>query len=312
MIEFHTIGLQDKPWMDAALARGEDHRGCEYGFSSLYLWRKAYQHEVGEADGFLVVRLRGPLGHAYLYPTGGTDRTALLRDLSLDAAERGERFRLTGMDADQAAELERRYPGRFVITAERDSYDYLYDIDRLADLPGKKLHNKRNHISYFTKTWEDWRFEPLCRDNLDECLAMDRDWYLQSREREGAEEAQDLNYENGAIRDAVNHFEELGMEGGLIRVEGKVVAFTMGDPLGKDCYDVHFEKAYGDMRGAYPIINQEFARYVREKHPEVRWLNREDDMGVPGLRKAKESYYPDQMVEKYSAVLPEVDETLAK
>ena len=82
-----------------------------------------------------------------------------------------------------------------------------------------------------------------------------------------------------------------------------MVAFTMGDPLSSDTYDVHFEKAYGEMQGAYAIINREFARWIRTNHPDIRYLNREDDMGVPGLRKAKESYYPDLMVEKHAAVL---------
>ena len=95
----------------------------------------------------------------------------------------------------------------------------------------------------------------------------------------------------------------LGLEGGLIRVYGEVVAFTIGDRLSADTYDVHFEKAYGELQGAYAMINREFARWVREHHPEVKYLNREDDMGVPGLRKAKESYYPDLLVEKHTAIL---------
>ena len=100
----------------------------------------------------------------------------------------------------------------------------------------------------------------------------------------------------------MEHYAALGLEGGLLRAEGRVIAFTMGDKLCSDTYDVHFEKAYGEIQGAYAVINREFARWVRAHHPEIRYLNREDDMGVEGLRRAKESYYPDQMVEKYAAV----------
>ena len=101
----------------------------------------------------------------------------------------------------------------------------------------------------------------------------------------------------------MEHYHELGLEGGLIRVYGEVVAFTMGDMLCADTFDVHFEKAYGELQGAYAMINREFARQVRARHPEIKYLNREDDMGVEGLRKAKQSYYPDLMVEKHTAVM---------
>ena len=132
---------------------------------------------------------------------------------------------------------------------------------------------------------------------------MDKEWYRRSMVREGLAEERDLGDEGRALRLSMEHYHALGLEGGLIRVYGEVVAFTMGDLLSSDTYDVHFEKAYGELQGAYAMINREFARRVRQRHPQVRYLNREDDMGVEGLRKAKESYYPDLMVEKYSAAL---------
>lgn len=132
---------------------------------------------------------------------------------------------------------------------------------------------------------------------------MDKQWYLRSLSREGEAEERDLGDEGIALRTAMEYYDQLGLEGGLIRVYGEVVAFTMGDFLTRDTFDVHFEKAYSELQGAYAMINREFARWVRAKHPEIKYLNREDDMGVEGLRKAKESYYPDLMVEKYAAVL---------
>ena len=112
-----------------------------------------------------------------------------------------------------------------------------------------------------------------------------------------------LGDEGSGLGTAMGGYGELGPEGGLIRVYGEVVAFTIGDRLSADTYDVHFEKAYGELQGAYAMINREFARWVRARHPEIRYLNREDDMGVEGLRKAKQSYYPDLMVEKHTAVM---------
>ena len=200
------------------------------------------------------------------------------------------------------AELEEFFPGQFTFTADRDGYDYLYEIDRLADLGGKRLHAKRNHINRFMENNPSWTYEEITPESLGECLAMDKEWYRRSLSREGEAEERDLGDEGVALRQAMEHYQALGLEGGLIRVYGEVVAFTMGDLLNSDTYDVHFEKAYGELQGAYAMINREFARWVRGRHPNVRYLNREDDMGVEGLRKAKESYYPDQMVEKHTAM----------
>ena len=137
---------------------------------------------------------------------------------------------------------------------------------------------------------------------------MNRDWNRLYRNRDtedGAPEDETLRDEGHALARAFRYYEDLGLSGLLLRTEGKVAAFTMGSPITPDTFDIHFEKAYSEMQGAYPLINREFARWIRARWPEVRYLNREDDMGVEGLRKAKESYYPDLMVEKHSAIRKE-------
>ena len=104
-----------------------------------------------------------------------------------------------------------------------------------------------------------------------------------------------------ALELAFRNFDTLGLEGGLLRVNGEVVAFTIGEKQNADTYTVHFEKAFPEVQGAYPMINREFVRYITKLHPEMLYINREDDMGMENLRKAKRSYYPDLMVEKYMA-----------
>jgi len=301
MIEFHTPELNDKPWVDKLLAQGEAW-GCEYSFTNLYTWQKTYQFQIAPVEGHLGVRLWGGLGHSYLYPAGSGSIEAAIAALGRDAAERGEDFRMVCLSGEQREDLERRFPGGFDFVADRDSFDYLYDIQRLADLPGKKLHNKRNHISALERQFPGWTFEEITPACLEECLRMDEEWRRRSQGREGAEGELTLDSEDAALHTAIEHFQALGLEGGLLRVYGEVVAFTIGEPLNPWCYDVRFEKAYNELRGAYPLINREFARWVRKKHPDIQFLNREDDMGVPGLRKAKESYYPDRMVENHSAI----------
>lgn len=304
MLEFREPQLSDKPWVDDLLRRS-DNRGCEYNFTNLYAWQDAYHHKFARMGDFLLVHLCGGVGCSYLYPAGSGDVKAVIEALREHAGERGQPLRLVCLTHEQTEELERLYPGKFAFDADRDGYDYLYEIERLADLEGKKLHNKRNHCNRFIDNNPDWTFEEITPATLPECLEMDREWYRRSMLREGAAEEQDLGNEGRALRLAMDHFEELGLEGGLIRVFGEVVAFTMGDSLSSDTFDLHFEKAYGELQGAYAMINREFAKWVREHHPNIRYLNREDDMGVEGLRKAKESYYPDLMVEKHSAVWKE-------
>lgn len=300
MIEFHKPQLTDKPWVDELLRRA-DHRGCEYNFTNLFVWSDAYDQRIARVGDFLVTRLCGSLGCSYIYPAGAGDIAPVLAALEQDAAERGAPLHLVCLTQPQVRELDSLFPGRFTFEADRDGFDYLYDIDRLADLGGKKLHAKRNHINRFVENNPSWVYEDITPESLPECLEMDKEWYRRSMVREGLAEERDLGDEGRALRLAMEHYHDLGLEGGLIRVYGEVVAFTMGDLLSSDTYDVHFEKAYGELQGAYAMINREFARRVRQRHPQVRYLNREDDMGVEGLRKAKESYYPDLMVEKYSA-----------
>ena len=300
MIDFRTPQPSDKAWVDALLAQA-DYRGCDYNFTNLFVWSRAYGQEIAQVNGFLVTHLCGRMGCSYMYPAGSGDLAAAIDILAREADERRQPLRLVCLTTRQMEELDRLMPGRFAYEADRDGFDYLYDIDRLADLTGKKLHAKRNHINRFMDNNPSWVYEEITPQTLPECLEMDQEWYRRSMVREGAAEERDLGDEGIALRTAMDHYHALGLEGGLIRVYGEVVAFTMGDRLNSDTYDVHFEKAYGELQGAYAMINREFARWVRAKHPNVRYLNREDDMGVEGLRKAKESYSPDRMVEKYAA-----------
>ena len=301
MIDFHPPRLEEKPWVDELLRRA-DYRGCDYNFTNLFVWSRAYHQEIARVDDFLVTHVCGRMGCSFMFPAGGGDLASVIRKLEEEAAGRGEPLRLVCLTPRQMAELEEFFPGQFTFTADRDGYDYLYEIDRLADLGGKRLHAKRNHINRVMENNPSWTYEEITPESLGECLAMDKEWYRRSLAREGEAEERDLGDEGVALRQAMEHYQALGLEGGLIRVYGEVVAFTMGDLLNSDTYDVHFEKAYGELQGAYAMINREFARWVRGRHPNVRYLNREDDMGVEGLRKAKESYYPDQMVEKHTAM----------
>ena len=300
MIEFHTPVPADKPWVDELLGRC-NYRGCDYNFTNLFVWQRAYGFELGRLGDFLAVRVRSRVGHSYMYPAGSGDIAGAVQALAEDAAARGEPLRLVCVTRRQMAELEEFFPGRFEYTADRDGYDYLYDIDRLADLGGKKLHAKRNHIHRFDEQFPDWLFEPITPANIPECLDLERAWSARRQLDEPETGEETLSEETIAVIEALYQMESLALEGGLIRAGGRPVAFSLGSLTTPACFDVHFEKADGDIQGAYAVINREMARMVRDRHPQVKWLNREDDLGLEGLRKAKLSYYPDLLLEKFTA-----------
>ena len=304
MIDFRDPEIQDRDWVERCF-RASGNLGCEYSFATLFLWSATYRQQVARMGDFVLERLLGEPGAGYLFPAGSGPLEPALSALEADAAERGEPCRFFCVTPEQKELLEAARPGRYRLEPDRNGWDYLYQAERLASLPGKKLQAKRNHIHRFTDRFPDWRVEEITVDNLAECAEMDLEWnrrYRSLPDSDPEREAQSRLDERHALSRAFAHYGELGLFGLLLRAEGRLVAFTMGSPIGADTFDIHFEKAYGEIQGAYPMINREFARWIREHYPQVRYLNREDDMGLEGLRRSKNSYYPDRMVEKYLAV----------
>ena len=298
MIDFHRLTLEQKDAYEAMLpACGQ--RGCEYAFANLYLWGRqlaAFRH------GCVVFFSHFDGRSVYPYPIGPGDRRQCLEDILEDARQRGIPCRIVSMTQEDVRELEAWFPHRFHFRTDRDSFDYVYAIDDLADLKGKKFQKKRNHFNRFCANYPDHELIPLDRCSLDKARRLVDGWFY-SHIRENPER----NYllENIAMSRAFQNYDALGLEGCILLVNGEAAAVTMATPLTEDTLDVHFEKAREDMDGAYAAVNCEFARYLRRKHPRVRFLNREDDMGIEGLRKAKLSYQPHHMVEKYWAYVKE-------
>ena len=174
---------------------------------------------------------------------------------------------------------------------DRDQADYVYESEKLATLAGKKLHGKRNHINKFQKLYPNWSYEPLNDENMEECFQMALKW----RNQNGCEEDPGKNAEMCVALNALRLYKELDQRGGVLRVDGQVVAFTIGEELCEDTFVVHIEKAFADIDGAYPMINQQF---VQHECTGYQYVNREDDAGSEGLRKAKLSYRPAFLVEK--------------
>ena len=300
MIDFQRLDINRKAEYDAFLR--QSGRGCEYSFTNLYIWGKQEVAMVGDSMVFFSQFNRTSV---YPFPIIRGDAGQVLDTIIADAGQRGIRCRLTSMTDEDRALLESLYPGRFSFHNDRDCYDYVYPIGALADLKGKKLQKKRNHLNRFRLLHPKCQTVVLTPDNLDLACRMAERWF---EYRQRLDPDADFYLERKALKRAFCRFRELELEG-LVLLEGDdVIAMTMGSRLSGDTFDVHFEKAREDVDGAYVAINNAFACYLREKYPELRYLNREDDMGIPGLRKAKLSYYPEYLVEKSWAKLLEEDD----
>lgn len=298
MIDFRPLELQQKQRYDDLLRMG-GRRGCEYSFVNLYLWGR---QRAAELDGDMVVFSQYNRKSVYLFPVGLGDRKKTLDAIIADARERGIPCRLAGLNQDDYAMLERLYPGAFSIHFDRDSFDYVYAIEDLAELKGRKYQRKRNHLNRFRAERPDHRLEPITQENLPLVEELTRQWYKKRLEEDPHG---DFQMEQAALSKAFRHRKELGLEGLVLMDGDQLLAMTMGSFLSEDTFDIHFEKALDRTDGTYAAINQGFADHLRRKYPALRWLNREDDLGLEGLRKAKMSYCPDHMVEKSWALLRE-------
>ena len=291
---FRDICTQDKNRYEKLLFN-HNGKGVEFTFANLILWGDRL---IAFVDDHVVIfsNFEGRCYYSVLLGTG--DTKMLFDDIFKDAESRGLKPYFIGIYDREKTLLEQYYPDEFDFTASRGSYDYVYSIDDLADLSGKKYHAKRNHISRFRKSCPDYSVVPITEELLPQIAEMADRWY---KKRE--EDAPDIDFETEkiALARAVSNYFDLDMDGLALMCGERIIAFTMASKMFPDTMDVHFEKADADINGAYAAINYEFARYLRAKYPNIKFLDREEDMGIEGLRKAKESYYPHHLVEKFRA-----------
>ena len=278
--------------MQACLKAG--HRGSlEYSFASNFIWRNVYKLQVARHGDYAIV-MSDPDDPTFIFPLGAGPLLPVLQALMAYTKKRGVPLYFNTLLEEDKARLEALFPGQFEVCEIRDAFDYIYETRRLAELPGKKLSSKRNHINKFMMENRDWSFEPITRDNIEEARQMSLAWC----HRAGCDEKPGLMEESCAVEQAFKHFFDLQLQGGIIRIAGKVVAFSMGDALNEDVYLAHIEKAFDDIPGLYQIINQQFVQHFAMDY---KFVNREDDTGDEGLRRAKMSYDPVYLVAKYTA-----------
>ena len=298
MIDLHPLTLEDKQWIDP-IVLAENSPSADYNFGNMFLWDETFHQHVGRLGDRMIVLPCYEDKPFFSWPVGFGEIAPVFAQMQAYAKAQGFPFVLRGVTAEHLPTVHDLWGDDCTVIEERDLWDYLYTAEKLDTLSGKHLHGKRNHINRFVAE-NDWQFAPLTEADFPACQAMLDAWMAAC----GEDEQDGIDDEYRAIQRAFANYDALGLEGGVLWVSGKPVAFTMGEIISADTFDAHFEKAYANINGAYTMINREFVRYIRSKHPQIQWINREDDTGRLSLRQSKLSYHPDKMVEKYKVVFP--------
>ena len=303
-MEFREITIQDRDWMRQLLGYS-DNRAAEFNFTVLFIWRDIMNSRVCRVGEFLIVKFhpQGTSAPMYLFPAGRGDEQQIKHVIGMcieDAVAGGYPFLMASVQQQQKEVLETLFPDRFSYEPVRNSFDYIYSAEDLAFLRGKKFQSKRNFVSRF-KRQEGWNYEIVGKENISECMEMSLRWCA----KYGCGKNPSMQSEHCSVKNALENFEELGLQGGLLRLNGEVVAFTIAEKTNSDTLLVHIEKAYADIPGAYPAIANEFLRNsivvdAQTGELSVKYINREDDAGDLGLREAKMQYHPLFLLEKYT------------
>ena len=273
---FRKLVGEDKELFDKY--KSKESRYSENSFVTLYIWDKYYNLHLSEEDGFLFIRFTIEGKNQYLFPMGEGDRVKAVEKLFGEE----EKVNLRFVTDWQKSFIEEHLPGKFNFTLREDLCDYVYETERLMTFSGKKLHGKKNHVNFFEKTYS-YTYERVTKEvAIKECKPLLLKWV--------DDKTKNLNpIEHDAMEKVFDNYDLFKLVGGVIRIDGEIVAMTFGERLTDDTVLVQIEKAREDIRGAYPMICK---LYIENEWKDTTFVNREEDMGIEGLRKAKESYCP--------------------
>jgi hypothetical protein len=284
------ITLDDREAIQALL-REEPPQQSELTFTNLFMWRDAHQLRLSTLDGALVIfSWRADPEDSFVFPPVGSANLDAVRRCLDHLAANGHAAvmsRATGQDLQRLGVTE----DDFAVEPDRENWDYVYLVQDLISLSGNRYHRKRNHIEQF-KGQHEFRYVPLTPDLVPACQELQDRWC----DEKHCDLVATLRAEARAVKEVLENLDVLGVTGGCIEIEGKVEALGLGELLNEDTVVIHIEKANAAFHGLYQVINQQF---LANAWSHVRYTNREQDLGVQGLRRAKESYHPTHMVEKF-------------
>lgn len=289
MLEFRNIQLSDKEWIDESL-KMSDFKGCEYSFANNIAWRRLGNAKISRFEDFYICASFLEETPAFFFPAGKGDYRKLFHEFYEFSSSMDKPLIIQSVSRENIEMFRELYGDCFEVESDEGGYDYIYNADDLINLSGKKYHSKRNHLARFNEN--NWGYEEISDKNMDECIELSVNLY---NDKMGYTNRSSV-LEQLAIHTFFDNFDYLGLKGGVIRINNKVVAFCIGEKINSDTMCIHIEKALPDIQGAYTAINNEFAK---REAKDCRYINREEDLGIEGLRKAKKSYHPCFLLEKH-------------
>lgn len=292
---FNSFHIQNKALFQQYLQDGG--RVCEHAFANLFAWQLGFGNRWTVCHDRLIVRSStdapGEPKKYMLLPDVRTPHLPeIIRQIQEDADEYP--FCLARMSEEDKHYLECLFPDRFMFDNHRDDMDYVYDAQVFKTFKGRKLAAKRNHVNKFKSLYQ-YHYEELTPDLFEGCLRLERQWRAEQHDDTDLLEA-----EERAIRNFFAHYRDLDLIGGALYVEGTLAAFTFGSPINNNTFDIHIEKADVRYEGVFPMMSHLFAQQLPTQY---QYVNREEDLGLPGLRQSKLSYHPLRLEPKFSARL---------
>jgi len=301
MIDFKIIELSDKKEIDSYFTNNR-FRTCNLSFANMFAWQTKFKTSFAVIRGTLFIRYFDDTENAlcYLMPIGEMNLQRSLQIIIDDTKENNIKFIMKQVTSEMWDIINISMPDTFQYQNDRDNYEYIYLSERLIKLPGRNMQSKRNHINHFKFDNQHWNYIPITTiEELEECSEMLDKWENLNFDKA----RQSLRYDYIATKILMKNFHFFMLKGGAIKINDKIVAFTIGEQLTDDTFVIHVEKAFNDINGAYAIINQQFAEHEASNY---LYINREEDMGLEYLRKAKMSYHPDILLQKKVLTLKEI------
>lgn len=267
---------------------------CEDCLLGMYVWKDRYGLELYQVSDSSFIYSK--TYNSFFVPVPNLTDDSLKKMKSINNAPV-----ISRITEDAKEFISEHFNGLFDFSLDEGSFDYIYDVESLAYLKGKKLSKKRNHVNGFLNSYDNWHIEEISFDNLLKCRDFLKLWYADKMASETTEGIDSLLAEKKSLFNVLENYEHIMADGIVLFVGNEVIAITIGQRISENTYDVVFEKADDKIKGAYNMINREFARYIMTKYKDVKYINRENDLNISGLRKAKMSYRPVELLKKYTA-----------